>query len=136
MPKIELEANALPPKITATPDGNTNDVSAKILAAVSLIPIGFVSSYRSVAARAGLPGRARLVARTLKLADDANLPWHRVIRADGSCAVPGQQALLEAEGVRFRRMRYREARVESEFIWKGRVQIQTPQALDQFLWQL
>ena len=34
---------------------------------------------------------------------DASVPWHRVVRADGSLAVgERQRALLEAEGVPFR----------------------------------
>jgi methylated-DNA-protein-cysteine methyltransferase related protein len=143
MPKT----NAQRPKIAALPSrassqdtgqdkGQGTDhgaivASRKIVVVVRLIPRGFVASYSRIAARAGLPGRARLVARALKLADDTELPWHRVIRADGSVAVPGQQALLELEGVRFRGKR-----VEAQFIWQSSMQIETPEAVDQFLWQL
>jgi alkylated DNA nucleotide flippase Atl1 len=59
-----------------------------------------VLSYGEVAARAGLKS-ARLVGRIL--AESHGLPWHRVIRADGT-ATPHlavrQTALLRAEGVR------------------------------------
>jgi alkylated DNA nucleotide flippase Atl1 len=35
--------------------------------------------------------------------DDPTLPWHRIVRADGSLAKGGRQrALLEIEGVPFR----------------------------------
>jgi methylated-DNA-protein-cysteine methyltransferase related protein len=69
----------------------------KILRVVHAIPPGQVLSYARVADYAGLPGNARLVARALRGADKA-VPWWRVVRADGGLAVPGQMALLLAEG--------------------------------------
>lgn len=68
---------------------------------VRAIPAGETSSYGEVAARAGLPGRARLVGRILA-EDGHDLPWHRVLRADGTCAqqvAREQSARLRAEGV-------------------------------------
>lgn len=68
---------------------------------VRAIPPGETSSYGEVAARAGLPGRARLVGRILA-EDGHDLPWHRVLRADGTCApqvAREQSARLRAEGV-------------------------------------
>ena len=60
-----------------------------------------------MARRAGLPGRARLVARLLSQNEDPRLPWHRVLRSDGRIAFPEgsahwreQRARLRAEGVR------------------------------------
>ena len=103
--------------------------SARILAVVRLIPPGFVASYADVAAQAGLPGRARLVARALKLSNDANLPWQRVIRADGTCAVPGQQALLAAEGVQFQG-----ARVDATFWLRTLIDVQSAEEFDRILW--
>ncbi len=80
---------------------------AAICAAVRAIPAGKVSSYGAVAARAGLPRRARLVGRVLREAGEADLPWHRVLHADGRLAAPLRSALgrrqarlLLAEGVR------------------------------------
>ena len=70
---------------------------AAIRQAVRDIPRTCVASYGEVAARAGLPGRARLVGRVLAEAgaDDA-LPWHRVLRADGTLAFPpGSRAFRE-----------------------------------------
>lgn len=67
------------------------------------IPRGTVLSYGEVADRAGLRS-ARLVGRILAECDD-DIPWHRVVRADGSPTphlVARQTALLRAEGVRFR----------------------------------
>ncbi|MBS0212421.1 MAG: MGMT family protein [Proteobacteria bacterium] len=79
---------------------------AFILAAIRAIPAGSVAGYGVVARRAGLPGRARLVARILSNSDDPNLPWHRVLRSDGRIALPPdspghreQMQRLRAEGV-------------------------------------
>ncbi|MDQ3617338.1 MAG: MGMT family protein [Pseudomonadota bacterium] len=82
-------------------------VADRILAAVRAIPRGQVAGYGEVARRAGLPGRARLVARLLSHNQDATLPWHRVLRSDGRVALgDGSAGFLEqcerlrAEGVR------------------------------------
>ena len=69
---------------------------AAIRAAVRAIPAGEVAAYGVVAQRAGLPGRARLVARVLAEGGDRDLPWHRVLRADGRIAFPpGSEAFRE-----------------------------------------
>lgn len=80
--------------------------TAAILAAVRAIAAGQVAGYGQVARRAGLPGRARLVARVLARGNDADLPWHRVLRSDGRIAFPAgspgfveQRRRLLAEGV-------------------------------------
>jgi methylated-DNA-protein-cysteine methyltransferase related protein len=73
----------------------------RIREAVRAIPPGTTSTYGAVAAAAGLPGRARLVGRVLA-EDGHDLPWHRVLRADGTCAphvAREQSARLRAEGV-------------------------------------
>jgi methylated-DNA-protein-cysteine methyltransferase related protein len=67
---------------------------------VLAIPPGETLSYGEVAGRAGLRS-ARLVGRILAV-DGHDLPWHRVLRADGTCAphiATEQQARLRAEGV-------------------------------------
>lgn len=86
---------------------------AAILAAVRSLPPGTVAGYGEVAARAGLPGLARLAARVLsELPIGSKVPWHRVLRSDGRVAFPaGSQAAreqiqrLRAEGVTFLRGR-------------------------------
>ena len=85
-----------------------------ILAAVRAIPRGTVAGYGEVARSAGLPGRARLVARVLSGNDNARLPWHRVLRSDGRIAFPEgsegfreQSRRLRAEGVRVEQGRVR-----------------------------
>jgi alkylated DNA nucleotide flippase Atl1 len=73
----------------------------RVRSVVAAIPAGQVLSYGEVAARSGLRS-ARLVGRTL--AETHDLPWHRVVRADGSPTprLAAQQIpLLRAEGVRF-----------------------------------
>lgn len=73
----------------------------RVRGVIASIPPGAVLSYGDVAARAGLPGRARLVGRILA-EDGADLPWHRVLRAEGRPAVhkaAEQLARLRAEGV-------------------------------------
>src|SRR5690554_2117689 len=82
------------------------DPQQRILAAVRAIPRGEVAGYGEVARRAGLPGRARWVARVLATHDDPALPWHRVLRSDGRIAFPEgsepwreQARRLCAEGV-------------------------------------
>jgi methylated-DNA-protein-cysteine methyltransferase-like protein len=69
-----------------------------VLARVREIPPGFVRSYGDVS-----PGAPRFAGTVLHSNDDPDLPWHRVVRADGSLAKGARQrALLEAEGVPFR----------------------------------
>lgn len=79
----------------------------KILSAINAIPLGSVASYGLVATVAGVARGHRLVARVLRENPDRNnLPWYRVIRADGYCGMTvgssgylQQFELLRAEGV-------------------------------------
>jgi len=72
----------------------------RVRAVVCAIPPGQVRSYGEVATEAGL-NSARLVGRIL--ADDGHdLPWHRVVRANGTFAphiAAEQAARLRVEGV-------------------------------------
>ncbi|HVC16892.1 MAG TPA: MGMT family protein [Rhodanobacter sp.] len=87
-----------------------NNNHARIYAAIAAIPRGRVASYGAIAARAGLPGRARLVGRLLgETPGGMVLPWYRVLRASGQIALPPgsrgfreQCRLLRAEGIEVR----------------------------------
>ncbi len=62
------------------------------------IPEGRVSTYGDVS-----PGAPRFAGTVLAATDDPSVPWHRIVRANGSLAKGSRQrALLEAEGVPFR----------------------------------
>ncbi len=83
------------------------DAERRILDAVRAIPHGRVAGYGEIARRAGFPRRARLVARVLSHNTEPDLPWHRVLRADGRIAFPPgskgfreQSARLKREGVK------------------------------------
>ena len=72
----------------------------RVRAAVRAIPPGETASYGEIAERTGLRS-ARLVGRILA-EDGHDLPWHRVLRADGTCAphlTQEQSARLRAEGI-------------------------------------
>jgi methylated-DNA-protein-cysteine methyltransferase related protein len=70
----------------------------RVLARIRDTPPGFVRAYGDVS-----PGAPRFAGTVLAGIDDPTVPWHRIVRADGSLAKGARQrALLEAEGVPFR----------------------------------
>jgi len=70
----------------------------RVLSRIRDTPEGFVRAYGDVS-----PGAPRFAGTVLAGNDDPDLPWHRIVRADGSLAKgERQRALLEAEGVPFR----------------------------------
>jgi methylated-DNA-protein-cysteine methyltransferase-like protein len=70
----------------------------QILARVRATPAGFVRTYGDVS-----PGAPRVAGAALHACDDPSVPWHRIVRADGSLAKGARQrTLLEREGVPFR----------------------------------
>jgi methylated-DNA-protein-cysteine methyltransferase-like protein len=89
-------------------DARTN----RILARVRAIPIGFVRTYGDID-----PKAPRMVGHVLA-ATRERLPWHRVVRADGSMAKgdPQRRRLIK-EGVPMRgeRVDLRIARLPSSF---------------------
>jgi methylated-DNA-protein-cysteine methyltransferase-like protein len=70
----------------------------KVLNRVREIPAGCVSTYGDVS-----PGAPRFAGSVLFAADEPDLPWWRVVRADGSLAKGTRQKRhLIAEGVPFK----------------------------------
>jgi alkylated DNA nucleotide flippase Atl1 len=70
----------------------------QILQRVRSTPAGFVRTYGDVS-----PGAPRLAGAALARSEDPQLPWHRIVHADGSLAKGlRQRELLEREGVPFR----------------------------------
>jgi alkylated DNA nucleotide flippase Atl1 len=69
-----------------------------VIARIRDTPPGFVRAYGDVS-----PGAPRFAGSVLASCDDPGVPWHRIVRADGSLAKgERQRRLLDAEGVPFR----------------------------------
>ncbi len=84
----------------------------RIYALVRRVPPGRVATYGQIASLAGLGRHARLVGYALsRLAEDSDVPWHRIVNAKGSISTRAgdsyherrQHELLRTEGVVFRR---------------------------------
>ena len=70
----------------------------RVLERIRNTPEGFVRAYGDVS-----PGAPRFAGAVLSQCHDPTVPWHRIVRADGSLAQGARQlALLEAEGIPFR----------------------------------
>ena len=82
--------------------------SQRVLARVRSIPHGRVTTYGDL-----WPGAPRAAGAVMASNHDPDLPWQRVVRADGSLPKGDRQRrLLEAEGVPFRG-----ARVDMKAAW-------------------
>lgn len=90
------------------------DKQQKILSAIRAIPPGAVASYGQVASIAGIPRGHRLVARVLREhTSGPDLPWYRVIRADGRSGMP--------EGSRGYLLQFQSLREEGVLAVNGRI---------------
>src|ERR671939_835660 len=68
-----------------------------VLERIRATPPGFVRAYGDVS-----PGAPRFAGSVLAACDEPDVPWHRIVRADGSLAKgERQRRLLEREGVPF-----------------------------------
>jgi len=77
------------------------DTTRRIIENILAVPRGKVSCYRDIALKAGLPNGARYTVRVLhSLSEKYDLPWHRIIRANGTIALKEQITLLRSEGVK------------------------------------
>lgn len=82
-----------------------NLFTERVIQIITEIPSGYVMSYGQVAAAAGSPRGARQVVRVLhSMSEKYELPWHRIINAQGEISFTGgnQRELLEAEGIIFK----------------------------------
>jgi methylated-DNA-protein-cysteine methyltransferase-like protein len=118
---------------TQSPFAKTSDFDNWVKAVwhvVNGIPRGHVLTYGEVARLAGMSRAARRVSQAMRRAPRGmNLPWHRVINAQGKISIPEdspghqrQKELLELEGVVF---------------LNGKIDLQRfgyQGALDQLLW--
>ncbi len=80
-------------KTSNVTNNSINPQYARIWAVVQLVPAGKVSTYGQIADLAGLPGRARLVGKSLGNVppsgfNDKPVPWYRIIRSSGEIAFP------------------------------------------------
>jgi len=84
--------------VPARQDATSSEARARaILERVRAVPEGFVRTYGDIS-----PGAPRLAGTVLAGCRDASVPWHRIVRADGSLAQgERQRALLDREGVPF-----------------------------------
>lgn len=95
----------------STSSGETSSRTERIVSRVRAIPVGFVRTYGDIDPRA-----PRLVGLVLATTHES-VPWHRVVRADGSIPKGAKQReLLLKEGVPMRgdRVDLREARLPPE----------------------
>jgi methylated-DNA-protein-cysteine methyltransferase-like protein len=91
----------------------TTPAARRVLERARSIPTGCVAAYGDLA-----PAAPRFAGAVLSACQDPGVPWHRVVRADGSLAKGDRQrALLEAEGVPFngRRVDMTEAWAEPQW---------------------
>jgi methylated-DNA-protein-cysteine methyltransferase related protein len=70
----------------------------EVLRRVRSVPEGRVTTYGDLS-----PGAPRFAGTVLSECHDPDIPWQRIVRADGSLAKgERQRRMLEAEGVPFR----------------------------------
>ena len=61
----------------------SKDRDSNIAACIWAVPKGNVASYGQIADLAGIKRGHRVVCRFLREQDDPELPWYRILRADG-----------------------------------------------------
>ncbi len=98
---------------------------------VAAIPRGQVASYGQIAKMVGLPRRARLVGHALRhTPDGVDVPWHRVVNAQGTSSFP--------DGSEQREQQLRCLRDEGVVLLNGRIDFKRfgwRPSLDELLWK-
>jgi methylated-DNA-protein-cysteine methyltransferase-like protein len=75
----------------------STDRAKRVLDRIRRVPPGFVTTYGDLC-----PEAPRFAGNVLSTCDDPDVPWQRIVRADGSLAKGEEQRrLLHAEGVPF-----------------------------------
>ena len=86
------------PRPRGKPNETPESRRDRILREIRAIPEGFVRTYGDID-----PTAPRMVGQILATTHDKDLPWHRVVRADGTVAKGTRQLnLLRREGVLIR----------------------------------
>ena len=111
----------------------------RIWETIADIPPGCVANYGQVAEVAGIPRGARQVGYALRHApNDLDLPWHRVVQATFSVAVPTRgKSAFQPDSRHFRLQRDRLAD-EGVVMLKGKVDMarfRWQPDLDELLWK-
>jgi methylated-DNA-protein-cysteine methyltransferase-like protein len=74
------------------------DRAEEIRRRIRSVPAGFVTTYGDLC-----PGAPRFAGAVLAACEEPDIPWQRIVRADGSLAKgERQRRLLESEGVPFK----------------------------------
>ena len=99
---MEVENHESP---VENPKSNIQNQCEQVYALVREIPLGKVASYGQVARWLSWPRGARTVGWALRALHTDEIPWYRVVNAQGRVSLGDdnglQRALLEAEGVVF-----------------------------------
>ncbi len=105
----------------------------KIYEVVRQIPKGKVATYGQISRWLGWPRGARTVGWALRaLPEDSNVPWHRIVNAQGHLSLNEQgaaiqRAYLETEGVVFDKS----GRIDLEtYGWEGPSPWEHPHTVD------
>jgi methylated-DNA-protein-cysteine methyltransferase related protein len=78
-------------------DSERDERAREILRRAKLVKAGFVTTYGDL-----YPSAPRFAGNVMGQCDDPDVPWYRIVRADGSLAQgKRQREELEAEGVPF-----------------------------------
>ncbi len=87
----------------------SNSLFLRVYALVRRVPRGRVVTYGQVARALGMPRGARTIGWAMRACQDPNVPWHRVVNAQGRISLrptagyQEQHVRLKQEGIRFSR---------------------------------
>lgn len=105
--RLVPKPNAGKTRIRRTPSNENSSFKQAVLEMVAQVPKGKLATYGQIALMAGFPRRPRQVGMLLKgLPEGTELPWHRIVNANGYVPSRGrwwgaleQIQRLRAEGI-------------------------------------